>query len=143
VLKVTDFRRALETVDRSLFPEHMRDFPFGCCSDVSDLLASYLNESGLGEFELISASRTIVGSPTQQVETHAWLTQGKLIIDITADQFIGNQAVIVVSSSRWHDTFRISERRSAGLESIAGPVRLGLDEFYKVLLSLLCPIESG
>lgn len=61
-------------------------------ADLSDLLASYLRDSGLGQFELISASRTMVGSPTQEVETHAWLTQGELIIDITTDQFTGNQA---------------------------------------------------
>jgi hypothetical protein len=105
--------------------------------------ASYLRDSGLGQFELISAVRKIVGSPTQQVETHAWLTHGNLIIDITADQFTGNQAVIVVSSSSWHNTFRVSERRSAGLDSIDGPVKPELDRFYKVLVNLLFPIESA
>src|SRR2546430_1217861 len=125
----TRFRVALDDLDRSLFPEHLRDFPHGCCSDVSDLLATYLHDIGLGDFDLISAERETASDSTVPFQTHAWLGQGNLIIDITADQFSENEeSVIVHTSSTWHDTFRVSSSRSAGLQGIDGPIKRELNE---------------
>jgi hypothetical protein len=62
------------------------------------LLAKYLEENGFGIFHYMLGCRAGC--------SHAWLQQGSLIVDITADQFgdVGEQ-VIVTTWSPWHIGF--------------------------------------
>lgn len=97
----TNFRRALEGIDRQTLPIQFRDFPRGSCGDTSLLLGTYLQERGLGEFTYIVGWR---GEWPQRV-SHGWIERGGLIVDVTADQFGDGQAVIVTSHSDFHLSF--------------------------------------
>ena len=64
-------------------------FPKGCCEIASDLLAQYLLEKGThtksvhGEYDF---------DDWENKFPHTWLeTDGGIIIDITADQFVGEK----------------------------------------------------
>lgn len=113
------FRRALDLLPGNLRPIALRDFPRGSCGDASDLLGTYLVERGLGPFEWVSADRT-AGCNGWQCQTHVWLRQNALIVDITADQFEeGRAPVIVTYDSPWHRSWieqrsRVADFRKAG-----------------------------
>lgn len=68
-----------------------------------------LIDAGLLGFSYISASP---GSTSDSTWTsHAWLQNGNLVIDLTADQFEdAPDAIIVSDSSEWHQTFRVDGR---------------------------------
>lgn len=130
---VMRFRNVIEN-NNDCLPDHLKDFPAGCCSDVSDLLATHLSSEGFGDFDLISAQRGSYGDQENPFRTHAWLRQGNLTIDITADQFPDfQQPVLVSNSSPWHERFEIRDLRPAGLIWISGPIRPALDEAYQCL----------
>jgi len=100
------------------------------------MLATYLGSEGFGEFELISAQRGNYSDRANPFRTHAWLQQGTLRIDITADQFSDfPQSVFVSDSSPWHESFEVMQRRPAGLIWINGPIRPALNIAYKCILS--------
>jgi hypothetical protein len=96
VSKIISFRSGCERA-RSALPS----FPLGCCGTVCDLLEEHLRREGFGTFE------SICGDRHNPYQSHAWLTQDGLIVDITADQFAGeNQpSVIVTYHSSWHATW--------------------------------------
>jgi hypothetical protein len=96
VSKIISFRSGCERAQSAL-----PSFPFGWCGAVCDLLEEYLRREGFGTFE------SICGERHHPYQSHAWLRQGSLIVDITADQFAGeNQSpVIVTCDSPWHDTW--------------------------------------
>ncbi|MBB3711773.1 hypothetical protein FHS00_001344 [Limimaricola variabilis] len=76
-------------------------FPRGCCGDVSQLLAAFLESQGHGTFDYICGLRFEEDGPPS---SHAWLKRGGLIIDITRDQFDpGLGPVFVAADSSWHD----------------------------------------
>jgi len=76
----------------------LRTFPAGACGDSCRLLAEYLRAAGLGEFGIVTGWRR------PQMITHAWLVQGDVIVDITADQFVEvDTPLIVTTRSDWHD----------------------------------------
>ena len=93
----TAFRLAIEGSDRSELSEGFSRFPWGSCGDASLLLAAYLRDEGLGDFELIAARGTN--------GDHAWLQQGEVVIDITADQFTGFDFAVYVGNDEWHRQF--------------------------------------
>jgi hypothetical protein len=105
------FRKAV-VLARAELPEEFRGFPAGCCGDASELLAAHLTELGHGPFTYVFGLRGEVASGTHT--SHAWLTLGELVVDITADQFpeVANP-VIVTTDSAWHRTFRIDQTRVA------------------------------
>lgn len=74
-------RRALELLKENSFL--FKNFPNGCCGSSCYLIATYLEEKGLGTFDYIC------GQKENALETHAWLlSKGEqYIIDLTADQF--------------------------------------------------------
>lgn len=110
---VTDFRQRLENYGRDCYFD-FRDFPRGVCGDVSILLAHHLSQNGFGRY------RYICGEPDIGI-THAWLSDGKLIIDITADQFEDfDVPVFIAPNSPWHDELNIVEEYEAKI-SIYGP----------------------
>ena len=97
------FRSALEQMRGSLRCLNLERFPRGCCGNASPILGTFLTEHGCGKFDLIEGTR---GLPEVDFRSHAWLRQGRVIVDITADQFEEvDETVIVTSYSPWHDSF--------------------------------------
>lgn len=107
----------------------MAAFPRGQCDFTSEFLASYLTELGFGESELVAGER-------QGLEHHAWLERGGIILDITADQFVGEgrPPVIVTTDRGWHAQFHENRREIACLRLDDIPdvkARRGLQEFHR------------
>ena len=105
----SQFRTTIEKCEKARLPEGMKDFPDGACSDASLLLAKFLEQRGLGLFDLQGGERG--GS------THAWLQRDDLVVDITADQFPDMELpVIAQHNSSWHDTFSGKPQHIADFE---------------------------
>src|SRR5438874_2120009 len=51
------------------------------------LLGNYLTEQGMGDFEYIAGERGNKAADPPTWMSHAWIRQGRIVIDITADQF--------------------------------------------------------
>ena len=69
------------------YRDRMSNFPSGCCDDASDLLAYYLME----KYNLYTeqGTGTYRDNNPYNKTNHAWLVlNGKIIIDITATQFM-------------------------------------------------------
>lgn len=102
-------RKAIELTPREKLPLAMSHFPKGACGDASLLLGTYMFENGLAGFEHVSGERG--NSVNHSWVSHAWLSCGRWIVDITADQFNDAlSAVIVSDSSEWHEQFHINNR---------------------------------
>ena len=100
------FRTALETCPRTLLPTTFAEFPRGSCGDTSLLLGTFLKDNDCGYFMYVSAVRG--AHKDNSWETHGWLVQGDLVVDITADQFCEvRDSVIVTRDSEWHRQFFI------------------------------------
>ena len=66
------------------FRDRMHRFPGGCCDDTCDLLGFYLWE----KYRIHTSQRN--GYYEAEMTNHAWLiTDARIIIDITGDQFYG------------------------------------------------------
>lgn len=92
------FRCAIESCDKSSLPVTFEHFPRGACGDATLLLAKFLEESGLGQFNYVLGDRN--GS------SHAWLENGDVVVDITADQFPDMpHPVVAAYKSKWHAAF--------------------------------------
>src|SRR4051794_18534083 len=87
------FRRALEVTTELSHPG-FRQFPRGACGESSGLLGEFLRERGFGEWTYRWSVRY---EPDHQ--SHAWIEQGDVVVDITADQFeeIDKPVVIAVN----------------------------------------------
>ncbi len=112
----TEFRAAIDRLDKSEWSEYWYDFPRGMCGITSDILGTLLEERGHGSFECVSGS---IGESFggNEAPSHAWLEREGLIIDVTADQFdVGLPSVIVVSESEWHGDFLSLGRRLASIQ---------------------------
>jgi hypothetical protein len=100
------FRRAIEVCERSRLPVTFKEFPRGSCGDVSPILGTYLKESGFGSFDYVQGSRADLERPGAESCSYAWLSQGDIVVDITADQFPDAPAPIIVTrDSDWHRGF--------------------------------------
>ncbi|MGO7861700.1 hypothetical protein ACC676_08830 [Rhizobium ruizarguesonis] len=101
----TGFRKRLEGYK----DEHgltLQSFPAGACGDAAILLAHHLTKNGFSPFRYICGRRGDA--------THVWLSDGYLIIDITADQFDDfDLPVFVSSTSPWHDALNGSDMHEA------------------------------
>ncbi len=94
------FRLALEQCHADLSIS-FSEFPSGSCGDTSELLGAFLNDNGLGKFDYVCAE--FGNMSDNNWGTHAWLEQGDLVIDITADQFdFISEKIIVCNNSYWH-----------------------------------------
>ena len=92
------FRAAIVEGDAEVLPVGLQDFPFGACQDAALLLAKYLGEQECGEFDYVLGQR--------EGHTHAWLQQGLVMVDVTADQFEDyHGAVWVTVEHGWHSQF--------------------------------------
>jgi hypothetical protein len=91
----------------------MDRFPAGTCGDVSVLLGQYFADSSMGSWTYRSGMR--------DDHSHAWIQCGRLIADITADQFVDvNDEVVVTRDRTWH----------AGFSPIAGDSHPALIDVY-------------
>jgi hypothetical protein len=103
-------RAAIEQLDVKYLPITMQSFPYGACGDAALLLGTYYKEIGLGSFNYVLGMR----GEYEAVHSHAWLKQGNVLVDITADQFPEvRQKVIVTEHSAWHSTFEIEYEHEA------------------------------
>lgn len=110
------FRNAIvDTLQAGNLPETMSAFPEGCCGDSALLLGTYLTELGLGDFTYVCGERGSIANGDWV--SHAWLTQGELIIDITKSQFPDSPDDIpVTNSSEWYDSFEVDQTFIANIK---------------------------
>jgi len=116
----TEFRLAIEKCQgvRTIIVT-FSNFPRGSCGEASLFLAKYLEENNCGCFNYILGDR--------EGRSHAWLEQGDVIVDITADQFDDNdQPVIVTVNHNWHSQFSGEVQHVANLD--------GYDKYNSALL---------
>lgn len=120
----TLFRRAIEATPKSELPNTFAEFPRGACGDATLLLAKFLEEHDCGAFNYVLGERC--------EHSHAWLQQGELVVDITADQFEDVPGpVIVEHGSAWHVAFAGERRHVANLETYDTPTRERLRAAYR------------
>ena len=94
----TLFRSAILKCDPKSLPITLQGFPGGACGDAALLLAKYLQENNLGQYNYMIGQR--------EGRSHAWLQNNDFIVDITADQFIDqSDTVIVTKDNSWHSIF--------------------------------------
>lgn len=129
VTDCTRFREAILAADRSRLIVSLRDFPCGSCDDTSLLLARYLKERGHGDFRSISGRRG--------QETHVWLKQGKLVIDLTGSQFDDwpHELVYIGEECSWFASFFGVDGGSANYRQFGGSVEVELDASYAEIVS--------
>ncbi len=125
------FRGAIELCSQELGIAFSR-FPNGSCGDTKNLLGTFLIENNLGEFNYI------IGTNVNHTPgTHAWLQQGDLVVDITADQFINvRDKVIVSSSSGWHRSIEAKIMHVADYR-VEESTFANYDEIYKKILEFI------
>lgn len=92
-------RRAIEACNPIELP--WENFPRGACGDASLILGQVLDRAGIKGFKYVCGNKWKADG---SCSSHAWLKNGKWIVDITADQFPDvNESVIVTSKSEWHE----------------------------------------
>jgi hypothetical protein len=111
----------------------MSEFPYGACDDTSYLLGEYLWQVGFGEWECISGIRV-------PYSTHSWLEQDTVLVDLTADQFDGEDqpAILVTTDRTWHSQFREDRRDSARL-STSRPEDVTLVDALALVMGSIIP----
>lgn len=97
------FRSALESARFDSSDGNLRGFPQECCNHASILFGIYLVDTGLGPSRKITARHSHFAG-----RRHVWLLHQDTIVDLTADQFAGeNQpSVLVCRDSRWHANWK-------------------------------------
>ncbi|MEQ8306921.1 MAG: hypothetical protein RIA09_10190 [Hoeflea sp.] len=104
---VAEFRARLEK-NRCDDGLSLQNFPSGACGDASILLAHHLAENGFGTYRYICGRHGDA--------SHVWLSDGEVIIDITADQFDDfNHPVFIAAASPWHDALKGEDQHEATL----------------------------
>lgn len=83
-----EFRNAFEVAKKKIKCSPYYAFPRGCCGVASELLSQYLFENGIRNIEICDGDYYYDYGENQY--PHTWiLIDGEIIVDITADQFIG------------------------------------------------------
>ena len=95
---VEKFRKAIERNLPKFQLTSFSYFPHGSCDDASDLLGYFLNHQYKQRFQCVSGLN-------KSRQSHTWLQQKGLIIDITADQFPSRDPVIVTLDHEFHNQF--------------------------------------
>lgn len=127
-------RDALERADKRRWLETLRLFPCGACGDSELLVAKLLQDHGhQPAFDYMLGRR--------DGWSHAWIQQGDLIVDITADQFDDYaEPVTVVRGPAWHEGFSPERRHVADLDLINPPwIKQGLRSAYSQVVDSLPP----
>lgn len=128
-------RTAIELLPVNTRSATLTHFPAGACGDSSLLLGAYLHDLGFGGFRYVSAAR---GDRDDNTWTsHAWLERGRLIVDITADQFPDAPSGVIVSHrSRWHKEFAVWDYLKADFRDWSGAGMEDLARLYPSVVSL-------
>lgn len=134
------FRNAIEDAkEEGEFVKDIRfrQFPSGCCDDSCDLLAQYFLEHGIRTRQVLGAYRD--GIPENNT-SHAWLIKGRIIIDITGDQFRYDKIFLnfnePVYVGRENDFYRLFEKdRTCESSDVKSNVRL--HSLYKTILKYI------
>lgn len=134
------FRAAIERTPAAQLPIGLQGFPKGACGDATDLLGYYLKTQGLGTFDYVSGEGW---DEDGEWFSHAWLRQGNVIVDITADQFPGKAPVIVTDASPWHDGFEAEVPHEADFHVYDPNTVSTLAAAYAVVLETLERMNSG
>lgn len=83
-----EFRNAFEVAKKRINRSPYYAFPRGCCGVASELLSQYLLENGIRNIEICDGDYYY--DYDENKYPHTWiLIDGKVIVDITANQFIG------------------------------------------------------
>jgi hypothetical protein len=90
-------------LDNARLPEIIGRFPRGCCGDVSTVLGVILKPRYEQVFYVSGKRKISLG----KIQTHAWVQAEGVIVDITADQFVGMAPVIVTRDQTWHRSWKI------------------------------------
>jgi hypothetical protein len=129
------FRGALEIVGPASGVAGLRHFPRESCADTVLLLGAHLLDAGYGAFDGVGGE---FASPGDAGHSHAWLEQGGLIVDITADQFPEvSDRVIVTRDDEWHRRFHVSNRGVADFRRYGPETATQLGAVYDRILTLL------
>jgi hypothetical protein len=139
----TEFRHALEQRGLELLPDLCWPFPKGWCGDAAPLLLQYLTDSGFGEFEYV-CGETRDFDPDEMPQSHAWLEQNGLIIDITANQFSEiEEPVMITCDKTWHEQFVELSRYKTGIDVYDAGASNRLREAYNELRRFLKRDQSS
>lgn len=125
------FRAAIEQTRAEKLPITLQAFPAGACGDATVLLGYYLKTQGFGTFDYVLGMREDADGERY---SHAWLRQGGVIVDITADQFPGNAPVIVTHASSWHDGFEVEVLHEADFHVYDAYTVATLSAAYKTVM---------
>lgn len=127
-IQSASFRSAIVQCSKQMMAFSFREFPLGSCGDASDMLGVFLWET-LG----IECEYTMGKAGGQ---SHAWLEFGGIKIDITADQFPGNESVIVSTDSEFHQQFKRRKRRKPGIDD-EGAAASALRHDYELIVTAI------
>ena len=109
--------------------DRMHRFPSGCCDDSCDLLGFYLWE----KYNMHTSQ--IIGYYDDEMTNHVWLiTDDKIIIDITGDQFYGTWEPVYVGMENGNYK-KLSRIITQNNFDIRGQLRLWND--YNIILKYL------
>lgn len=112
VVRIASLVRIIIEEVSSSITHSLGAFPNGWCNDCSTVLGILLREQGENGFQ------RVIGARGEHFEkSHVWLQRGDVIVDITADQFVGEntEPVMVTTDHVWHDNW---EHSSEELEEI-------------------------
>lgn len=130
------FRKAILSIPCQNRPVDLAEFPRASCGSTSEMIGTYLESLGFGQFEYVHGSKPGICS-------HAWIRQGCLIIDLTADQFDGIcQDVIVSDDSWWHNEFEIESAHKIDMGAADRTALMPLTPFYMEVFMALHGVKS-
>lgn len=128
--EIRKFRKALDRIDWSDMPIQFREFPRGCCGDVSDMLAEHLYSLGFKKIDYVCG--------VSEGASHAWLEIDGSAIDITADQFEDvSENVLFQSPDILHSKYEIEKRRMAGYKQYHGPAIADIMRVHNAVAKIL------
>lgn len=126
------FRTALLSSQIDKLMITLNKFPLGACGDASYLLAKYLESNGCGSFEYVKGARDM------DDYSHVWLEKNGLIVDITADQYDGQENSVLVTTDRsWHAQFKETERSDSDFEKLDNHTVYNLSRSYEIIMEEL------
>ena len=116
-------------------------FPVGQCGNVSDLLAQFLIDKGIGPITYVNG--TYHGKHGNDMHAHTWLVIDDLVVDITGDQFKYHEAPLtndvpiyigpMTEYYQLFDTTHGSNHEHFGLETQWSNYR-EIQEWYEIIL---------
>jgi hypothetical protein len=130
------FRIAMENVEQDKLPVWMQDIKSGSCEYCALLFGTYLIDIGFEPFYCLLAEKQ--GSSPEEVISHAWLTQEKIILDIAADQISeGNEQIILTRRSKRHWGFKVKEKIIADYRALDDNTVSVLNPIYNEIVRII------